>query len=69
MIAVALGASAQLLMTGVLGEYVGRIAQETRHRPLYLVRDTYGIVREISHGIASGSVGPVPVIGISDREK
>jgi polyisoprenyl-phosphate glycosyltransferase len=39
MIAVALGASAQLLMTGVLGEYVGRIYEEIKRRPLYITAE------------------------------
>lgn len=37
MFAVALGSSAQLLMTGVLGEYIGRIYEEIKRRPLYVV--------------------------------
>ena len=37
MMAVAFGSSAQLLMTGVLGEYVGRIYEEIKRRPLYIV--------------------------------
>ena len=39
MIAVALGSSAQLLMTGVLGEYVGRIYEEIKRRPLYITAE------------------------------
>jgi polyisoprenyl-phosphate glycosyltransferase len=37
MIAVSMGACAQLLMTGILGEYVGRIYEEVKRRPLYVV--------------------------------
>ncbi len=39
MIAVSLAASAQLLMTGVLGEYIGRIYDEIKRRPLYIVAE------------------------------
>jgi polyisoprenyl-phosphate glycosyltransferase len=39
MIAVTLAASAQLLMTGILGEYVGRIYEEVKRRPLYIVSE------------------------------
>ncbi len=31
-----------ILATGIIGEYVGRIFTEVRNRPLYLVRNTYG---------------------------
>jgi polyisoprenyl-phosphate glycosyltransferase len=37
MILVGFGSSAQLLMTGILGEYVGRIYEEVKRRPLYVV--------------------------------
>jgi polyisoprenyl-phosphate glycosyltransferase len=38
-IVVALAASAQLLMIGVLGEYIGRIYEEVKRRPLYLIAE------------------------------
>jgi glycosyltransferase involved in cell wall biosynthesis len=39
MLVVTLAASAQLLMIGILGEYVGRIYEEVKRRPLYLVAE------------------------------
>lgn len=46
MIAVSLGSAAQLLMTGVLGEYVGRIYEEVKRRPLYLVAEEVNFERD-----------------------
>lgn len=31
----------QMIMLGILGEYVGRIYTEVQHRPLYLLQDVY----------------------------
>jgi polyisoprenyl-phosphate glycosyltransferase len=45
-IVVALGASAQLLMIGVLGEYIGRIYEEVKRRPLYLVAEEINLSQE-----------------------
>ncbi len=36
MVAVTFGFSAQLVMTGILGEYIGRIYEEIKRRPLYV---------------------------------
>jgi polyisoprenyl-phosphate glycosyltransferase len=45
-IIVAMFASVQLLMIGILGEYVGRIYEEVKRRPLYVVGDTVNLPRE-----------------------
>jgi len=39
MIAVSLAGSAQLLIMGILGEYIGRIYEEVKRRPLYVLED------------------------------
>lgn len=47
MFAVALGSSAQLLMTGILGEYVGRIYEEVKRRPLYVIEKEVNAPRNL----------------------
>jgi polyisoprenyl-phosphate glycosyltransferase len=49
MVMLAFGFSAQLLMTGILGEYVGRIYEEGKRRPLYVT------AREVNFGSDSDS--------------
>ncbi len=35
----------QLTTTGILGQYVGRIFEQSKHRPLYVVSETYGFAK------------------------
>ena len=46
MVAVALAASAQLMMIGIVGEYVGRIYEEIKRRPLYVVAEEVNARRD-----------------------
>jgi dolichol-phosphate mannosyltransferase len=48
MMTVSLGASAQLVMTGILGEYVGRIYEEVKRRPLYIVAEEVNATRDVA---------------------
>jgi polyisoprenyl-phosphate glycosyltransferase len=39
----------QLLCLGILGEYIGRIYEEVKHRPMWVVREQLGIRIEPAH--------------------
>jgi glycosyltransferase involved in cell wall biosynthesis len=44
---ISLLSSVQLLMIGILGEYVGRIYEQVKGRPLYLVAETLNLPRQV----------------------
>ena len=58
MIVVALAASAQLLMIGVLGEYVGRIYEEVKRRPLYITAEEINVTGHAGEPPSSSAVHP-----------
>lgn len=60
MIAVSLASSAQLLMTGILGEYVGRIYEEIKRRPLYIVAERLNVDGDDDEEMAAGRAGSPP---------
>jgi glycosyltransferase involved in cell wall biosynthesis len=53
MIAVAFGTCAQLLVLGILGEYVGRIYEEVKRRPLYIVAEQTNLEAPPSESIGA----------------
>ena len=46
LVAILFFGSLQLISIGMLGEYIGRIYMETKHRPIYLIRKHYGKTNE-----------------------
>ena len=53
MIFVAFGTSAQLLMIGILGEYVGRIYEELKRRPLYITSEEINFSLPVESPVSS----------------
>ena len=52
----------QLICVGILGEYIGRIYEEVKRRPLYVVRETAGLDEAVAGnghtGAGGGGSGP-----------
>ncbi|NLZ48236.1 MAG: glycosyltransferase family 2 protein [Clostridiales bacterium] len=46
MVAISFFSGVQLLSLGIVGEYIARIYDETKGRPLYIIKDTYNITEE-----------------------
>jgi dolichol-phosphate mannosyltransferase len=58
MVAVTFGFSAQFVMTGILGEYIGRIYEEIKRRPLYIATREENLAPMDSDAGISRRAGP-----------
>jgi len=47
----------QLVCLGIFGEYLGRIYGETKHRPLYVVRERLGFQTTVPRASRPSAVG------------
>src|SRR5580704_15504043 len=69
---VALFASVQLLMTGILGEYIGRIYEQVKQRPLYVVGERVNLERDEvddeDDAHARLRRGPATLVGVPEVE-
>ena len=48
----------QLMTMGILGEYIARISDEAKGRPIYLVQEHHPAENAPAHGAAPGAAGP-----------
>ena len=47
--------SVQMVSMGIIGEYVGRILEETKQRPLYIIKQKIGFDPQKVHGVIASS--------------
>jgi polyisoprenyl-phosphate glycosyltransferase len=62
-IAISFFSGIQLLSLGVMGEYIGRIYDESRNRPKYIVESSYGWENPASPGLPAQTRQPMDVGG------
>jgi glycosyltransferase involved in cell wall biosynthesis len=63
MILVAFSASVQLMVTGILGEYIGRLYEEVKGRPLYVVAEQINLGDQGLPPAGPGRSGPPTLPG------
>ena len=56
MVAVLLIGGGQMIMLGVLGEYLWRTLDESRRRPRYFIEDSWGLTISSNHTLDLGAL-------------
>lgn len=62
----------QMFVLALMGEYIGRLYNEAKHRPLYIVQEVAGRAMENGHrklGVVASAVGPAAVKGKGHRRR
>jgi hypothetical protein len=65
MSAITIFGTIQLLLLGVFGEYLGRVYEQVKHRPLYVVQEIRRAAKEENSTTVVASAEPLTTLALS----